>query len=165
MNTNTAMTSPHVRASPDRSLLTTRQAADLLGISTRTLARWHALRVGPARCQIGRKVLYRASAIEAWLQANETAPVAKFNEFPQMNPILTAALDYAAQGWHVIPVHGVVDGRCTCGGATCSAGKHPIYGGGFKIATTDLQTIRDWWDANPGANVAIATGAVSDVAP
>jgi predicted DNA-binding transcriptional regulator AlpA len=52
--------------------------AELLGISQRTLSRWHALRVGPARCKVGRTVLYRRDAIEAWLDANETQPVATF---------------------------------------------------------------------------------------
>lgn len=52
--------------------------AELLGISQRTLSRWHALRVGPARCKVGRTVLYRRDAIETWLEANETQPVATF---------------------------------------------------------------------------------------
>ncbi|MFG6599098.1 MULTISPECIES: helix-turn-helix transcriptional regulator [unclassified Sulfitobacter] len=52
--------------------------AELLGVSRRTLSRWHALRVGPARCKVGRTVLYRRDALEAWLEANETQPVATF---------------------------------------------------------------------------------------
>lgn len=54
--------------------------AELLGISQRTLSRWHALRVGPARCKVGRTVLYRRDAIEAWLDANETQPARSFQE-------------------------------------------------------------------------------------
>jgi excisionase family DNA binding protein len=45
--------------------MTLREASKLLGVSTRTLSRWHALRVGPARCKIGRKVLYRREAVNA----------------------------------------------------------------------------------------------------
>ncbi len=52
--------------------------ADILGVSRRTLSRWHALRVGPARCKVGRTVLYRRDALEAWLEANETQPVTTF---------------------------------------------------------------------------------------
>ena len=52
--------------------------AELLGVSLRTLNRWHALRVGPARCKVGRTVLYRRGAVEAWLEANETQPLATF---------------------------------------------------------------------------------------
>ncbi|MAP15421.1 helix-turn-helix domain-containing protein [uncultured Sulfitobacter sp.] len=52
--------------------------AEILGVSQRTLSRWHALRVGPARCKVGRTVLYRRDALEAWLCANETQPVTTF---------------------------------------------------------------------------------------
>lgn len=42
-----------------------------LGISRRTLARWHAMRIGPARCVIGKTILYRAEAVQQWLTASE----------------------------------------------------------------------------------------------
>ena len=58
--------------------MTPTEAAKLLGVSTRTLSRWHALRVGPARCKIGRKVLYRREAVNAWLAQNETRPTRSF---------------------------------------------------------------------------------------
>jgi predicted DNA-binding transcriptional regulator AlpA len=57
-----------------------RDVAAELGVSQRTLSRWHALRVGPARCKVGRTVLYRRDAIEAWLDANETQPARSFQE-------------------------------------------------------------------------------------
>ncbi|MDF3419968.1 helix-turn-helix domain-containing protein [Sulfitobacter sp. KE29] len=60
------------------SHITPAAVAELLGVSRRTLSRWHALRVGPARCKIGRTVLYRRDALEAWLEANETQPVTTF---------------------------------------------------------------------------------------
>lgn len=56
------------------------EVAQMLGISTRTLNRWHALRFGPPRCKIGRVVLYRKSAILAWLEANEMKPTRTFAE-------------------------------------------------------------------------------------
>ena len=52
--------------------------AELLGVSRRTLSRWHALRVGPARCKVGRTILYRQASITEWLVKNETHPVATF---------------------------------------------------------------------------------------
>ena len=52
--------------------------ATFLGISLRTLNRWQALRVGPARCKVGKTVLYRRDAIEKWLLQNETQPVRNF---------------------------------------------------------------------------------------
>jgi predicted DNA-binding transcriptional regulator AlpA len=57
--------------------------AKLLGVSRRTLSRWHALRVGPARCKVGRTVLYRSEAVEQWLVKNETLPVRTFKECAQ----------------------------------------------------------------------------------
>lgn len=59
--------------------MTPTEAAELLGVSTRTLSRWHALRVGPARCKIGRKVLYRREAVNVWLAQNETQPTRSFS--------------------------------------------------------------------------------------
>ena len=53
-------------------------AAKMLGISTRTLHRWHALRTGPPRCKIGRVVLYRKSAITDWLKTYEVQPTRTF---------------------------------------------------------------------------------------
>ena len=73
--------------------------------------------------------------------------------------MISQALKYAQRGWVVFPVHGIVDGCCTCGAVDCnSPGKHPIFSGGVKNATTDTATIRDWWTSHPNANVAIATG-------
>lgn len=54
------------------------EVAALLGVSLRTLSRWHALRVGPARCKVGRTVLYRKQAVETWLSQNETQPTRSF---------------------------------------------------------------------------------------
>jgi len=40
-------------------------------------------------------------------------------------------------------------------------GKRPATRRGLKDATTDLDTIRDWWRHEPLFNVAVATGAIS----
>lgn len=58
--------------------MTIKEAAILLGVSPRTLSRWHALRVGPARCKIGRKVLYRREALNNWLAQYESQPTRSF---------------------------------------------------------------------------------------
>ena len=61
------------------------------------------------------------------------------------NPILEAALNYAARGWSVIPI---------------SKTKTPLVK--WETATreelTDPDTIKGWWKQFPAANVAIVTG-------
>lgn len=60
--------------------------------------------------------------------------------------MLDAALEYAAAGMPVVPLHSIVDGACTCGAARChSPGKHPRTKNGLKDATTDSATIERWW--------------------
>src|SRR5215831_6419903 len=77
---------------------------------------------------------------------------------------LAAALAYAARGWHVLPLHWIVDGRCSCGDAACkSPAKHPLTKRGLSDATTCEATIRNWWNKWPLANVAIRTGEVSQI--
>ncbi|NVJ98366.1 MAG: helix-turn-helix domain-containing protein [Alphaproteobacteria bacterium] len=49
-------------------LLTKADLANLLGISTRTLDRWHIRRIGPARIRVGHFVFYRPSDVDDWLE-------------------------------------------------------------------------------------------------
>jgi hypothetical protein len=75
---------------------------------------------------------------------------------------LEAALVYARCGWAVLPLHTGTDGRCSCGRAACrSPGRHPRTPHGVRDATRDAATIRRWWRRWPGADVGLATGAVS----
>ena len=81
-----------------------------------------------------------------------------------MSLLRDAALGYAERGWRVFPLHGIVNGTCTCGGSYCSsAGKHPLVRRGLYEATTDVGKIEDWWRRWRSANVGIATGAVSGI--
>ena len=59
------------------------------------------------------------------------------------NKILEAAANYAQQGYRVFP---------------CNAAKTPMIKGWPKLATTDLQTLANWWAKSPSANIGIATG-------
>ena len=73
--------------------------------------------------------------------------------------LLSAALDYSARGWLVIPLHTPYGSGCSCGRADCtSVGKHPRVRNGSKDASRDPTVIREWWRRWPDANVGIATG-------
>ena len=82
------------------------------------------------------------------------------------NELLAAALAYATRGWHVFPCHTPTsDGQCSCGNSACTnQGKHPRTQHGFHDASTDPARLRQWWRQWPTANVAIATGPLSDLA-
>jgi hypothetical protein len=51
--------------------LTKEELAAELRRNVRTLDRWHALRIGPPRTRIGRKVYYRRASAQRWLMAQE----------------------------------------------------------------------------------------------
>lgn len=57
--------------------MTAQELARQLGISCRTLARWHAMRIGPARCAVGKLILYRTEAVRDWLASREQGPERK----------------------------------------------------------------------------------------
>ncbi len=82
-----------------------------------------------------------------------------------MSSIVDAALDYARRGWKVLPLYGIVDGRCACGGRTknCKPGKHPLTPHGVKDASADVEQVAAWWKRWPTANVGLATGEEFDV--
>ncbi|WBO58048.1 bifunctional DNA primase/polymerase [Acidocella sp. MX-AZ03] len=73
------------------------------------------------------------------------------------------ALEYAALGWPVIPLHSVAGGNCTCEKrAACpTPGKHPRTKNGVKDASSDSAVIARWFGRWPDANVGIATGVLS----
>lgn len=52
-------------------LITSDELAGQLGVSERTLSRWFRLRKGPPRVKVGRRVLYRQTAIGDWLSRQE----------------------------------------------------------------------------------------------
>jgi len=64
---------------------------------------------------------------------------------PASSELLNAALAYARRGWPVFP---------------CRArAKEPLARRGFKDATTDENTVRQWWTRWPDANIGIPTGS------
>lgn len=76
-----------------------------------------------------------------------------------MNPLLDAALAYAARGWPVLPLHTPTEDGCSCQNPSCQAvGKHPRTKNGLKDASTDSSVITTWWERCPQANIGIVTG-------
>ena len=74
-------------------------------------------------------------------------------------PNLAAAAEFYAHRleWRVFPVHGIVNGRCTCGNPNCqSPGKHPIESNWRQRAITSPSQIATWWRQHPYANIALA---------
>ncbi|OLB24859.1 MAG: hypothetical protein AUH15_00015 [Acidobacteriales bacterium 13_2_20CM_55_8] len=55
--------------------LTEKQLARSLTRNVRTIRRWDALRIGPPRIRVGRKILYKKSSVAHWLQENESRPL------------------------------------------------------------------------------------------
>ncbi len=51
--------------------VTETECAEELGISRRTLQRWHRLREGPPRTLVGKKIKYRRASVDAWLIEQE----------------------------------------------------------------------------------------------
>jgi hypothetical protein len=112
----------------------------------------------------------KETTIHAGVYSRDLPPTAKQTSkatpSESLDP-LTQALAYASFGWHVLPLHSWTGSGCTCGNPDCeNAAKHPIYSlapNGFKNATTDPATIKQWWTKAPFANIGIATGKVSDL--
>lgn len=52
-------------------LISEARYAEMRGICIRSAQRERALRIGPAYIKLGRRVLYRPEAIDAWLLAKE----------------------------------------------------------------------------------------------
>ena len=56
-----------------RDYWTVEQLAAECGVSVRTLRNWKALGEAPAATRIGRKILFAASDVQAWLQRQRVA--------------------------------------------------------------------------------------------
>jgi Bifunctional DNA primase/polymerase, N-terminal len=84
-----------------------------------------------------------------------------------------AALEYAAMGWPVCAganLRREIDGKretgraCSCDRVGCPApGAHPVSPTWQMQASVDIQTIENWWETRPEANVILVTGRVFDV--
>ena len=89
---------------------------------------------------------------------------------PSDSDCLTAALDYAARGWRVLPLCRPTDlsnrDAPACRhhkGCGTNSGKRPLVAKWQDAAATDPETIRRWWARWPDANVGVALGSKSGV--
>jgi Bifunctional DNA primase/polymerase, N-terminal len=88
-------------------------------------------------------------------------------------PLGAVAAQYASMGWPVCmgahPYRGTRAARepgraCSCDRVGCPApGAHPVSPAWQMQATVDLNTIQNWWETRPEANVILVTGRVFDV--
>jgi hypothetical protein len=86
----------------------------------------------------------------------------------EQNSLRQKALSFAARGFPVLPLYGVTlhDDKfcCGCGDTKCrSPGKHPLSRHGKDDASTDPQTISQWFDEHPNANYGVCTDTLPTV--
>ena len=70
----------------------------------------------------------------------------------------SAAEWYASAGWKVLPCYGILNSRCTCGSThpePKDVGKHPSIQEWNSQATSDAETVRQWWSNAPDSNTAV----------
>lgn len=115
-----------------------------------------ATRKGPGRGDAGRQ---GASGADRERVAPLLPTEGKEVELDGVSSNGIQAIRHGADGFFVVPFHGLLRGKCTCGNSECrNPGKHPISRDWPERATTDSATIKDWWLAHPNANVAIVAG-------
>lgn len=88
------------------------------------------------------------------------------------NSKLVSAVDYLARGWHVLILHDVAAGECSCGNpredpkhntVEGSAGKHPVASAWGASAIAERTQLDAAIAARPTANLGILTGQQSGV--
>lgn len=82
----------------------------------------------------------------------------------RVEAVIAQVRSYAELGLAVLPIHGVVDGICTCGDSNCDRpGKHPSIPRGVYGASTDVEWLENSYRDHPDENVGVATGRVSGI--
>ncbi len=77
------------------------------------------------------------------------------------NCIFDYALSYAEKGWYILPLHSIVNEKCTCRRQCRSPGKHPRINKWQSKASTEKSAIQNWWKRWPTANIGLVTGKQS----
>lgn len=76
---------------------------------------------------------------------------------------LNEALALVRRDFHLLPVHTMRDGNCSCDGKVkgCKPGKHPaglLVKNGHKNASNSEAQVLHWWSEMPDANIGVACG-------
>jgi len=66
-----------------RLVLAAPQAAARLGLSTSTLAKMRLSRTGPQYSKLGRRVVYQADDLEAWVKSNLCQSTSEYGRRPR----------------------------------------------------------------------------------
>jgi hypothetical protein len=81
-----------------------------------------------------------------------------------LSPAHQGAIQMASKGFSVFPLHGIVDGKCTCGDLSvnpnCTPGKHPHFIGSIGAATPATAAINMWFTKYPSLNYGVRLGRV-----
>lgn len=76
------------------------------------------------------------------------------------NILLEEALKYAARGWSVFPCREIISQPFLHEGEMIQRkAKSPYIMGGFQVASTDTDTIKQWWTKYPNAAIGISCEA------
>ena len=88
--------------------LTPKNLAQALGVSERTVARWHRLREGPPRVEFGRKVFYRLESVNTWIASCERpeARADRIRRRPRLRAVEPSRVPVAMQRNDVGPLAG-----------------------------------------------------------
>lgn len=68
------------------------------------------------------------------------------------------AEELASFGFRIFPLHHWTQNGCSCGKACRSPAKHPRISVWQDNATSNADTIGEWWKVFPNANIGLATG-------
>lgn len=86
--------------------LTPKDLAQALGVSERTIARWHHFREGPPRVEFGRKVFYRLESVSAWIAACERPEARAHRARRQQRAVDPSRVSISMQRDDVGPLRG-----------------------------------------------------------
>lgn len=62
-------------------VLSASEAANMLGLSKSTLAKMRLAGNGPAYSKLGRRVVYKVSSLEAWIESNKHNSTSEYPSF------------------------------------------------------------------------------------